>query len=330
MTAALFKRFLYLIATLSIVAIVFLKYYIPQGVWLMVPALLFLNISLDTSLFRRSVTIVTAGALSVLLIFAGTLIAPFVAMQIIVQSLVTGYCVYMGAVRGKAAYPWFAANFLGVLSINADGTFAAAVMHSEAALISIIIVLFAQIILLPFFNRDEYQSCRNLVLRRLRDLSEAIFSCLISVEYPDNIYLFERRIHKEKVRFLDAMGLMSQRAAAAGINHAVTNELQTLFEIIIDIGQVRRRVTDHTTFALCSDELTGINSSIAMLLPILFSGKKNKINEAMLLLEKYVTQFESCFEHVLKVSAREPLAVMLMLSSVKAFIKQCRIVEAAV
>lgn len=324
MTAALFKRIIYLIATVLAVVILFLTLYLPQGVWLLTSAFLFLNISLDTTLSRRTLVIAGTGAASLGLMFIGTLMAPFVLAQVILLALVTGYCVYMGARRGKAAYPWFVANFMAVLSMQTDGTLTAALDHAEAALAGIVVVLAAQVILLPYFNRDEFRRSKKQVLHRLSRLSENIFACLISPEYSDNHYLFERRIHKEKIKCLTAMALLAQREIAAEATDVTADKMQTLFEMLVDIGQIRRRVTDHTVFSLCTDEIKGIDLSIKNMFAAFASGESGQQEAALSVLVRYITQLESTFEHVLRVTAREPLVFVLMLASLKTLAQQCR------
>lgn len=324
MTAALFKRIMYLIATVLTVAILFLTMYLPQGVWLLASVFLFLNISLDTSLQRRTLVIAVAGAASLGLIFIGTLLAPFALAQVILFTSVTGYCVYMGARRGKAAYPWFVVNFMGVLTIHADGTLASALSHTQAALAGIGVVVAAQIILLPYFNRDEYRRCKIQVLKSLSRLSETVFACLILPEYSDNIYSFERRIHKQKIKCLTSMALLAQREQAAAASSLEVRKLQTLFEMLVDIGQIRRRVTDHTVFSLCTDEMKGIDLAIKDLFTAFAGGDGEQQEAALLALGRYITQLESTFEHILRVTAREPLVFVLMLGSLKTLVKQCR------
>lgn len=323
-TAALIKRILYLIAVVLTTAFVYLHSYLQEGVWLFASVLLFLNITVETTLLRRSLEIAATALVAAVLIFIGTLLASSITAQIFFHSIVTGCCVYMGAKYGKAAYPWFVVNVLAVLSLHTEATLAAAIHHASAVTTGAVIVLAAQIILLPFFNLDEFYRARKLTLYRLSRVSTAIFTCLIAPDYTDNVYLYERRVHKQKIKCLNKMAVLADREKAAGKPPQTSQQMQTLFEMIIDIGQIRRRVTDHTVFALCNDELSGIDAAIDQLLTALAGDNIGRIADGLLMLDKYINQFESNFEHILRVTAREPLVFVLMLSSLKALQESCR------
>lgn len=315
---------LYIIATVLTVAILFFTMDFSQGVWLLASAFLFLNISFETSLRRRTLVLAAVGAAALAWVFIGSLAASMMLVQAVLLTLATGYCIYMTVRHGQTAYPWFAANVLGVMAVNSDGTVTAALSHAEAVLISLGVVLAGQIILLPFFARDEYRWCKKRVLHRLSRLSENIFACLISSGYVDNLYLFERRIHKQKIKCLTRMALLAQREQAAASSDAAAYKMQKLFEMLLDIGQIRRRVTDHTVFALCVDEMKGIDHAIRNVFAALAGHDDDQQDAALTKLEKYVTQLESTFEHVLRVTAREPLVFVLMLAGLKELIKECR------
>ena len=119
------------------------------------------------------------------------------------------------------------------------------------------------------------------------------------------------------------MAVLSEREKAAGKSAHTSHQMQTLFEMILDIGQIRRRVTDHTVFALCNDELSGIDDALNQLLPALASDNKQKVADGLLMMERYITQFESNFEHILRVTAREPLVFVLMLGTLKSLLEEC-------
>lgn len=322
--AALIKRILYLFLVVIATTFAYMLAYWQESVWLFASVLLLLNLSLETTLWRRTIEIASTTLLTVTLVFCGTLLAALIPAQIIFFSIVTGCCVYMGAKYSQSAYAWFIINFLTVLSLQSDASFSAAIQHVDAVLAGAAIVLLAQIILLPFFNRDEYHRSRRLTLYRLSRMSSVIFTCLLSPDYPDNIYLYERRVHKQKIKCLNRMSLLSAREKAAGKSVRVSYEMQTLFEMIIDIGQIRRRVTDHTVFALCSDELTGINVAINQTFTALGANNQKKIADGLRLLYKYIIQFESNYEHILRVTAREPLVILLMLGTLKSLLEECQ------
>jgi hypothetical protein len=96
---------------------------------------------------------------------------------------------------------------------------------------------------------------------------------------------------------------------------------QAAFELIVDLGQIRRRVTDHTIFALCRNELQELEDGLTGLL---------KATQHKVLLEKYlvratynINQFEDVYEHVINVTAKEPVVFILFINALRSLHKQC-------
>jgi hypothetical protein len=324
MTAALFKHMLYLVATVTSVAILFLTTYLPQGVWLVAPALLFLNVTLETALWQRTVTIAIAGSCAVIGILLGGLLAPNFIAQAIYLIIVVGICAYYASIQQKYAYPLFVVSFLILLTLHADGDWQMAISHAQTAAVGVIVVLVAQLILLPFAAVNEYQRSKVLVYKALSDLAAEIFSCLTSPDYPANVYLFERRVHAATSKCLDKIALLGQRAGAVGETQNSNNsDVQSLFETMMDLSQIRWRVSDHTVFQLCSIELSEIElAMIAVLNAFPNTGKAAYLEKCIVHFERGINRLEDNLEHIVKVAAREPVVFILFLAALKAMLSQ--------
>lgn len=140
--------------------------------------------------------------------------------------------------------------------------------------------------------------------RALDLLSRDIFACFLQPDYIDNVYLFERRLHESKRKSLLCLARMRER------------KLDTLFDLLMDMALLRHRVSDHTIFSLCSSELSAISEEISKL----FLEMSGIVRDEIVLAEK-IQLFEDMFRHVLNVTAREPLAFLLFIASLKAFRK---------
>jgi hypothetical protein len=325
MTAALFKRMLYLIATVSSVAIFFLETRLPQAAWLLAAAFLLVNITLETTLLRRSMVIAATGLVTALLIFISLQLRIFLPAQYLMLALVTGVCTYGGVVKSNDTYPFFVVNFLVVLSLYSE-TNAPPIVAAAYVVLGMLVTLVAQLLLLPFFTRDEHRRSEAQVFYRLDKLASVILSCFTTSDYSENVYLYERRVHKQKIKCLGTMAELAARET--GITkpaRCLSTEMQTFFEIILDIGQLRRRVTDHTVFALCPNEMIAIQLSIALMFRA-FASRQNKeqLELSMLSFERDLYQLENIFETVIKVTAREPLAFVLFLSALKSLLQHGR------
>ena len=121
------------------------------------------------------------------------------------------------------------------------------------------------------------------------------------------------------------MELLASRVKTLPAARSIDNEMQTCFEIILDVGQIRRRVTDHTIFELCGQEIAGVEAAVLGILNAFANrGTRNAFDQDFVKLEQHILQFENSFEHILKVTAREPLVFILFFAALKALLLQFR------
>lgn len=152
-------------------------------------------------------------------------------------------------------------------------------------------------------------------LRYLKQVSDAIFSCLLSPEYPDNLYLFERRLHLQKVKYMQSLAQLRQ---SKGLSSFI-NKLDHCYDILLDCAQLRHRVKDHATFTLCAPELIAINQEIGVAIAACMANIANKKHEFVLsALAEKLMPLEANYSTVLQISAREPLVFLLFITSLKA------------
>ena len=134
----------------------------------------------------------------------------------------------------------------------------------------------------------------------LAALSREIFSCFIQPEYPDYLYLFERRIHVQKMKIIKHLNTPFPR-------------VYYIFESLLDCAQLRWRVKDHTTFTLCQDELTSIRNELDQI----FMQMAKQITIETSNLTQKIERLEENYHHVLKATAREPLVFLLFIFGLK-------------
>jgi hypothetical protein len=153
-------------------------------------------------------------------------------------------------------------------------------------------------------NATHYES---ELRRHLKFLATEIFSCFLEDDYPENVYFYERGVHKEKINSL--YWLSRLRSLKDG------KSLQNVLTLLLDAGQLRRRVADHSTFKLCEKELLVIDESLNQVLDLF--GKKSA--EMVLVgFAAAIDQFEDCFVHVINVAARDPVVFILFIESLRA------------
>lgn len=178
------------------------------------------------------------------------------------------------------------------MSFNISQKFAAVITAAKSFLI------------LTFFNSVKRRRQRlNLALRQL---AGDIMDCLMVNDYLHTLYLHERRIHKAKIKcmyWLTALGCQT-----------LQDENAELYVLLLDAGQIRRRVTDHTIFGLCMDELKLIRQA---LLDIFSNLGSDRLLESVAALNIAIQAFDDNYEHVLKVASREPIVFVLFQGSLR-------------
>lgn len=136
--------------------------------------------------------------------------------------------------------------------------------------------------------------------KALKVLAEDIFACFLHTDYEDNLYLYEHRIHNSKIKFLSL--------ALKYATHPGRMRLQALYNGLVDGGLLRWRVKDQSTFAICSKEMTGIRDALMACL---------SSNEGLGALSQAISEFESIYQSVLQVTAKELLPFLLFIQSLK-------------
>ena len=206
--------------------------------------------------------------------------------------------------------------FLFLFTISSQAVF---LTLAQAGFIWIagIICILAQTILYPRLSRNESQFFLIKSLTYLKKLNAEIFACYIYPEYNENIYLFEHRIRNAKIKSLQALQQLENIA-----NQNFKNEtliLYDIFNILMDMSQLRRRVGDHSSFGLCKDEIIALDVQIQKdFIHLLTDRKSTSVSSYdFQKLENKIDHFEDDYHHVLRVSTRDPLVFLLFISSLK-------------
>lgn len=131
----------------------------------------------------------------------------------------------------------------------------------------------------------------------LKRLTEDIFACFLHPEYADNLYFFEHRIHHSKTNCL----IILQHLA----NTTDISRQLLLYNILLDCGLLRSRVSDKAIFEICRKEFTAILEAITHQTP------ENPLSA-------HITALEVTYQNVLLVTSQQPLPFLLFIYSLKA------------
>jgi hypothetical protein len=254
--------------------------------------------------------IAATGTAAVLSVFLSEIFVHSLPLFTIYVAVLTFTATYAGFLYPGFFYPLIIVNLLTLLARYQPSLW-------------LILVVTGVILLWQLLNVPRYipRVRRRLLIKsmqRLNALNKEVFSCFLQLDYPDNVYVFEKRLHTCKRRYLLVVRyLRSVEAISSGEKYS--EKVDALFDIVMDLAQLRRRVSDHTVFGLCTSEMTEVSEEMSQLL--LKIGKSKKIDVE--LFEEKIELFERNFNHVLKVAAREPVAFLLFIASLKMFAKEC-------
>jgi uncharacterized membrane protein YccC len=300
-----------------------------QGYWLIWAALIFSLITSGDTFKRRMTMIVITGMIAAFAAFiAGTINS--------ILSIITIYLFILtfGSVFVSQRYPqyFFQAFIIILFVILASGMPVTLVENGERFVLIIsggIIAAFFQILFYPYFIRNELRTYIILTLKQLKKLNNEIFACLIDPAYSDNVYLYERRIHAQKIRFMRAIDRLRKINKLAEVKLSLEEReiyqqrlirLDLLYDNMLDYSQLRRRVTDYTTFSVCSQELTDISQEINTSIDgaiCRIADQKFYSNTSML--HEKINSLENNYHQVLQIASREPLVFLLFIDSLNAF-----------
>jgi hypothetical protein len=252
-------------------------------------------------------------------IFFAGLFAPHLLLAAAYLFLVTGFATYFGLKYPYYRSPLFVVNFSVILAACVSPFLSQNLYRVMAVLIATALAVFLHIFVKSMFYRRELRVDTIKALQELNLASREIFSCFLQPEYAANIYLFEKRLHLRKNKFMHAMHKLQSVMDSSNANTYVA-KIDQLFNILMDCSQLRRRVSDYTVFALCDTELSAISLEIDKLFAEMILAVKTQLDVIdSIPLEEKIKLFEDSFVNVLRVTAREPLAFFLFIMSLKAF-----------
>lgn len=174
--------------------------------------------------------------------------------------------------------------------------------------------IISAITLLPYFLQESVAFELKNYLLHLQKFNNEIFSCFLQSDYPDQLYLYERRLNLAKQKLNNILKYLTR------LKHYIKNSqkkaelerqllcLQNIYTVLIAVSALRWQVSDHNVFVICSDELKALQKNINALLT-----GSNDIS----VFENTILAFEANFQKVLQVTAREPVVFLFFISNLQ-------------
>lgn len=315
----LIRRLIYFVLVASFVCVVIADGSFHQSQWIVWSAFFFSLIGLGSQFIYRleAICLTMAACLCVVWFVEYVNFTPE-SLAFYLLILTTGL-LYLSQLRVQYAYPLMIVNVFAILS-SYDPPFVGGEGDRIISIcIGLVIVLISQIVFSFRFLRYQWQSYVVSGLKSLKKLNQELFACLLQGEYPDNVYLFENRIRIQKEKFIHAHVMLSQLKLDS-MQQAVTKKLNTLYDILVDAGQLRWRLSDHNVAELCSAELTVIEKEMSKLLTEAENvASKNQCHLDISALDNAIQSLEDNYHQVLQVTSREPLVFLLFIATLRAF-----------
>lgn len=328
-TTTSIKRLIYYIFVTAAAFLV--PHYISdsQVYWLIWSALILSLITTGETFLRRLMIIILTGVMAAFMVWMTASLVHHIYLLAVSLFIITA----AGAIIIQR-WPQYYISVTAViiLSVLSAGLPAPMTDHFHRAVLVMmglgIAVLF-QLAFLPFYFRNQVTFTLITALHNMRVLNTEIFSCLTQIEYADNIYLFERRIHIQKRKCVNTMMRLHKLVlikAKKVSNKKYSNlklvaaNLEQLYEGMLDYAQLRRRVSDYNTFAVCKQELDVLAHEINGLFVRLIKTTGNKAGDFNLeQLTAGIYRMEENYHNVIQIAAREPLVFLLFVSSLNSF-----------
>jgi len=300
------RYLLYLILVALVLLTIYSRLRSAEACWLLWSGLLLSLIIQDNTFSERLLTLVVTFLASLVCVLLATSASNFPFVLAPLLFFTTLACAYLAQRYPEYSFGLLIINLFAILggsfSASTNGLAMRLILMSEGACVALLL----QFIFWPGFKKSENIALTKLALLNLQYLSRDIFDCFLQRDYSDNQYMYERRLHEQKIKFMQTVVRLKKIDV-----HQVT-KLNRLFEILLDCAQLRGRVSDFSIFQVCEHELQMINAAINRLLSIPL------VNDVEPLLEA-INRLEENYQQVLLVTAKEPLPFILFIASLRAF-----------
>lgn len=228
-----------------------------------------------------------------------------------------------GLVRRDLFFKLFLINLFGILSAgNAVSGYQLA-FRFEYLVLGVIIVILVDCILYPFLP-DYFNKQFSKTLSGLNDLQKKIFSIYCRQDYFEKLFSYEKELHHLRKNIFDL--LIKLRKSLKWLPESKRERavleldlIEQMSELIISIGQLRFRVKDHATFAVCETELTVLAQQIELMLRRLSRNDEVGNDESMAeKLTVAIQTFEEINRSTLQVVSHSPLAFLIFIQDMYA------------
>jgi len=151
--------------------------------------------------------------------------------------------------------------------------------------------------------------------KQLSALCADVFSCLLDPAYPENRYLYERRIHIQKSKCLEV--LLNLKKARNDTQY------KKQFDSIMACSQLRWRLSDYTALQVCHLEMKSLDQALQRVFSAMYKRTSpDLLRESIDYLISQIERLEENYHHVLTVTSKEPVVFLYFIYQLRQFCDQ--------
>lgn len=150
----------------------------------------------------------------------------------------------------------------------------------------------------PFLKSYRYQHALKQFAKHADDLQKLFFVIFINQDYPEHRFKYEKKIHAQLVKLLQAKMVLEKWNKNSGYN--------LFIEKILSMGSLRYRIQDHATFEVCQKELKAISEKMSASIY-----QPNQIN--LVELKQAIKSFKKIYRNTLTVVSKEPIYFLVFI-----------------
>jgi hypothetical protein len=155
-------------------------------------------------------------------------------------------------------------------------------------------------------------------LMKAAALSDTMFAVYLARDYQEKLFVYEKKLHWQRNAFLISLTTLrnvlrqfkhSKRADFVKLLHYV----EQLYEILLAIGLLGYRVTDHTTFEVANKEILALGEGVAAYLKALAAQLSRGSLVVPVNFSESITELQDINNDALIVVAPDPMVFILFI-----------------
>lgn len=241
----------------------------PEAGWIVLTALLLVQISPNNFFWRDVISVLICGAFIANNVFwVNELSQNYITLACVLFLLVF-FCVFISLMNSELFVP---ATLVSLLTLVSLGMTANSTVSPDELFLRIKYILVGSLIAAlmkilfwpPGLRRHLCLQIANC-LQVLNQLQKLLFWIYIARNYAEKHYFYEKELHSQRLRVLNCIDNIRLLSKSRSTKKTI-QQLEKLFEITIALGEMRYRVKDFSTFEMSENEFVAISNSLANLL----------------------------------------------------------------